>query len=111
MSNRRNKKKINPFFDHNGNQRKWLILFGIFIPLVATIAFSWWGINISKASADNREQIDALTGLMKESRQQVGLLQKNFIATDSTNKSTTSLKEIPSKLAKFNTRYIKPFIT
>ena len=102
MANRQKKDTNKLFFDENGNQKKWLILFGIFIPLLTTIVFSYWGIKISKDSADNKEQIEALTKIITESRQQVGLLQKIFIATDSTNKSSTSLKEIPNKLAKLS---------
>ena len=114
MSNRRIKKPNNIFFDHNGNQRKWLVLFGIFIPLIVSAFLSYWGIVISKASADNKEQIekltslvtnskgqiDTLSNLVRNSQQQIDFLRKIYLATDSTNKSTSNLKELPSKLSR-----------
>jgi predicted nucleic acid-binding Zn-ribbon protein len=113
MSNSLIKKIRNWFFENNGSQRKWLVLFSIFIPLIVSALLSFWGIEISKASADNKEQlgiltalmknskgqIDTLSNLVKNSQRQIDFLQKIYIATDSTNKSTSNLKELPSKLS------------
>jgi hypothetical protein len=96
------------FFDNNGNQKKWLVVLGIFLPILLTL----WGLKISINSADNsesigklatlvknsKEQIDTLSYLIKSSQQQINYLQKIYIATDSTNKSTSSLRQLPTKL-------------
>jgi hypothetical protein len=100
MSNRRTVKYENWFFDRNGHQRHWFVILGVLLPIVLTIVFSIWGMKISYDSANNTAQIDSIGKLIIKSQDQVYLLQKIFIATDSTNKATTSLKELPNKIAR-----------
>jgi hypothetical protein len=65
-------------FDKKGNQSKLLVLFGIFAPLITSIIFSVWGLKLTINSDKDRQQIDTLT-------KQLQVLQKIYIASDSTN--------------------------
>jgi len=70
------------FFNKENDQRKWLVLFGLFTPLIISI----WGLmltiqanNLARATADNREQIDTLTNMVKELRRQNDLLHESVV--------------------------------
>ena len=89
----------NWFFDPEGNQKKWFVIFGVFLPILLTVIFSIWGIRISEDSANNREHIESLSRLIKESQEQVAVLQKIYVVSDNTSKSTSKLKELPEKIA------------
>jgi hypothetical protein len=89
----------NWFFDPHGSQKKWFVIFGVFLPILLTIIFSYWGIKISLDSANNREEIESLSRLIRESQEQINVLQKIYVASDNTSKSTSKLKELPDKIA------------
>jgi hypothetical protein len=90
------------FFDEEGNQKKWFVVLGVLLPIILTVVFSVWGIRISIESENNREQIDTLSNLARKSQQQIDFLQKIYIVSDSTNKSTARLKELPDKISILN---------
>jgi hypothetical protein len=82
-------------FDKKGNQSKLLILFGIFAPLITSIIFSVWGLKLTINSDKDRQQIDTLT-------KQLQVLQKIYIASDSTSKATMNLKQLPKKFSELS---------
>jgi hypothetical protein len=90
------------FFDNNGNQRKWLVIFGIFAPLLISAIFSIWGIKLTIESDKDRKQVEELTRLVKESQKNFDVLQKIYIASDSTSKSTMNLKQLPKKFSELS---------
>ena len=66
------------FFNKDGQQKKWLVLFSIFIPTLISI----WGIRLTIQSNENRDQIKALTEMTLRISEQNDLLRKS----DSTQK-------------------------
>lgn len=89
-------------FDKKGNQSKGLILFGIFAPLLISAIFSVWGIKLTIESDKDRKQVEELTRLVKESQKNFDVLQKIYIASDSTSKSTMNLKQLPKKFSELS---------
>ncbi len=87
------------FFSHDGSQKKWFVVFGVFLPIVLTLIFSFWGIKLSIDSSNNREQIDTLSNLIKKSQQQIDFLQKIYVVSDSTNRAASRLKQLPEKIS------------
>ena len=74
-------------FNEAGELKKWVVVvFHLLLPLV----FGTWGIylsiasyNLSKEMNSNREQIDTLTTMVKELRNQNSLLQRSVSIQDS----------------------------
>lgn len=102
------------FFDETNQQRKWFVLFGIFLPLILSIIFSVWGTVISVRSyqlseqeSKNREQMDTLTNMVKALRLQNQLLVlQNRVMT----KELDTLSEIAGLNRISNTVQYKPLI-
>lgn len=89
-------------FDKKGNQSKGLILFGIFAPFIISFFFSVWGIKLTIESDKDRKQVEELTRLVKESQKSFNILQKIYIASDSTSKATMNLKQLPKKFSELS---------
>ena len=97
------------FFDSNGSQKPFLVLFGIFAPLLVAIAFGIWGIKLTYKSIDNTAQIDTLSKLTKETQKMavetqksVKILEKIYNVSDSTNKLSLNLKKLPEKFSELS---------
>jgi hypothetical protein len=80
---------LNWFFNKNGDQKKWFVLFSVFVPLVIGVFFGIWGIRLTIQSNDNREDIEALTQMTLELKKQNDLLQKSVAIQDSQFKTYT----------------------
>lgn len=108
MNNRRrpnrNRRDIfTPFFDSQGQQKKWFVVFGVLLPLLITILFSVWGTWISVKSYDlsvdasnNHDQIDTMKVIVDKLQQQNQLLidQNKMIFTQVNQlRRITSLNE------------------
>jgi hypothetical protein len=94
------KKIFHFFFRPNGDQRPGFVL--ITSLLIPTI-FAVWGIRLTYVGLNNTEQIDTLAKLIRQSQRQIDILQKISGASDSTNKSTQTLRELPRKLGELST--------
>ncbi len=89
-----------PFFDSQGQQKKWFVVFGVFLPLVISILFSVWGTWISIKSYDlslesnnNRDQIDTLKVIIDQLHQQNNLLfDQNKLIVTQVNQLTDLIK-------------------
>ncbi|MCA6391731.1 MAG: hypothetical protein IM574_06605 [Cytophagales bacterium] len=87
------------FFSNDGTQKKWFVVLGVFLPIILTVIFSVWGIKISIESANNREQIESLLLLVRESQKQVAVLQSIYEVSENTSESASKLKDLPEKIA------------
>lgn len=70
------------FFDKRHEQKRWVIVFNVLMPSLFSFLGIFYAIksyNISVDMKNNREQMDSLTVMIKELRQQNILLQKSVL--------------------------------
>ncbi len=70
------------FFDKRHEQKRWVIVFNVLMPSLFSVLGIFYAIksyNISVDMKNNREQMDSLTVMIKELRQQNILLQKSVL--------------------------------
>lgn len=80
------------FFDKRHEQKRWVIVFNVLMPSLFSVLGIFYAVksyNISVDMKNNREQMDSLTVMIKELRQQNILLQKSVLTHENEFKLKT----------------------